>query len=66
MDIEDDFIHSRRRNRLSAAKSADLVYVFSNLRLMTQFEAVHSSNTALPWTLQPGSDEEGSASDTER
>ena len=28
-----DFIHSKRRNRLTAARANDLVYCFSNLRL---------------------------------
>ena len=29
-----DFIHSKKRNRLSAEKCEELVYVFSNLRLL--------------------------------
>jgi hypothetical protein len=29
-----DFIHSKRRNRLTAKRSSDLVYVFSNLRML--------------------------------
>jgi hypothetical protein len=28
-----DFIHSKRRNRLTSSKAKDLVYVFSNTRL---------------------------------
>jgi len=29
-----DFIHSKRRNKLSARQAADLVHVFSNLRVL--------------------------------
>lgn len=29
-----DFIHSKKRNRLTPNRAADLVYVFTNLRLM--------------------------------
>lgn len=31
------FIHSRLRNRLTAERAADLVYVFSNLRVLKKF-----------------------------
>lgn len=34
-----DFIHSKRRNRLSAERSSDLVYVFSNLRLLDKIQS---------------------------
>jgi hypothetical protein len=34
-----DFIHSKRRNRLSAERSSDLVYVFSNLRLLDKLQS---------------------------
>jgi hypothetical protein len=35
-----DFIHSRRRNRLTPERANDLVYVFSNLRLLDEIEDI--------------------------
>ena len=32
-----DFIHSKKRNKLTAQKANDSVFIFSNLRLMTKF-----------------------------
>ncbi len=32
-----DFIHSKKRNKLTAQRANDLVFVFSNLRLTTRF-----------------------------
>jgi hypothetical protein len=34
-----DCIHSKRRNRLSAERSSDLVHVFSNLRLLDKIQS---------------------------
>jgi hypothetical protein len=34
-----DFVHSKKRNKLSAEKSAELVYIFSNLRLLRKITA---------------------------
>jgi hypothetical protein len=35
-----DFIHNKRRNRLTPERANDLVFVFSNLRLLDKVEAV--------------------------
>ena len=32
-----DFIHSKKRNRLTAQRASDLVYVFTNLRMVKKF-----------------------------
>ena len=34
-----DFVHSKKWNKLSAEKSAELVYIFSNLRLLRKITA---------------------------
>jgi len=34
-----DFIHNRRRNRLTAARARDLVYVFTNGRLVDKISS---------------------------
>ena len=34
-----DFVHSKKRNKLSAEKSAELVYIFSNLHLLRKIAA---------------------------
>ena len=33
-----DFIHSKKRNKLTPQRANDLVFVFSNLRLMAKFK----------------------------
>lgn len=35
-----DFIHSKKRNRLTAKRAADLVFVYSNRRLLDRLETV--------------------------
>lgn len=35
-----DYIHSRKRNRLTASKARDLVYVFTNGRLTKRLKSV--------------------------
>ena len=44
-----DFIHSKKRNRLTEAKARDLVYVHSNLRLLKCIEAVDYTETTVQW-----------------
>ena len=44
-----DFIHSKKRNKLSATKAADLVYVFSNLRLLRKLNAADSTEVFYAW-----------------
>jgi len=35
-----DFIHNRKRNRLTEAKARDLVYVYSNLKLLQKLRSL--------------------------
>jgi len=44
-----DFIHNKKRNRLTEAKARDLVYVHSNLRLLKHIEAVDYTETTVQW-----------------
>jgi len=45
-----DFIHNKKRNRLTEAKARDLVYVIhSNLRLLKHIEAVDYTETTVQW-----------------
>jgi len=55
-----DFIHSKKRNRLTEDRARDLVYVHSNLRLV-QVEAVDYTETNIQWeewTVADSSDDE--------
>lgn len=49
------FIHSKSRNRLSPSRARDLVYVFSNLRLLKKMEDVEYEEAFPEWD---SSDEE--------
>ena len=55
-----DFIHTKKRNKLSVAKAQDLVYVFSNLRLIRKLTAAGSTELFYAWA-----DVESSAKETE-
>jgi len=44
-----DFIHNKKRNRLTEAKARDLVYVHSNLRLLKHIDAVDYTETTVQW-----------------
>jgi hypothetical protein len=44
-----DFIHSKKRNRLTEDRARDLVYVHSNLRLVQQVKAVDYTETNIQW-----------------
>ena len=43
------FIHSVKRNRLGAAKAEDLVYVHSNLRLLSHVEPEYKKGPSRMW-----------------
>ena len=51
------FIHSKRRNKLAPERAADLVYVFSNARVV---RSSGMPEQAIPWTAPS---EDGSDSD---
>jgi len=44
-----DFIHNKKRNRLTEQRARDLVSTHSNLRLMKQIEAVDYVETTVEW-----------------
>lgn len=45
-----DFIHNKRRNRLSSQVAESLVYVHSNLRLLHKVQAVDYEESFVPWS----------------
>ncbi|XP_059066852.1 uncharacterized protein LOC131035275 [Cryptomeria japonica] len=47
------FIHSVKRNRLGAKKAEDLVYVHSNLRLLSHKDPEYSEGVTRNWDLAP-------------
>ena len=44
------FIHSARRNRLTPARANDLVYVFSNLRLVNRIQDLDYQQAVDEWS----------------
>lgn len=44
-----DFIHSKKRNKLTDARARDLVYVHSNLRLVDKISAVDYTEATVEW-----------------
>lgn len=53
-----DFIHSARRNRLTPARANDLVYVFSNLRLVNRIQDLDYQQAVVEWSDDSNSDNE--------
>ena len=47
-----DFIHSKKRNRLSAEKCGELVYVFSNLRLLRKANSADAKELFYAWVKE--------------
>ena len=60
-----DFIHSKKRNRLTVteAKARDLVYVYSNLWLLKCIKAVDYTETTVQWEEWAVDSEEDSDDD---
>lgn len=48
-----EFIHNKRPNRLGAKKASDLVFVFSNLRLLDKVEDFDYEERFVPWCTDP-------------
>ena len=44
-----EFIHSKKRNKLTDARARDLVYVHSNLRLVDKISAVDYTEATVEW-----------------
>ena len=49
------FIHSVKRNRLAARKAEDLVYIHSNLRLLSRNEPDYKKGPSMLWDVAPKS-----------
>ena len=60
-----DFIHSKKRNRLTEAKARDLVYVHSNLRLLDKISDVNFTDTTVQWEQWAIADSESEAEEDE-
>lgn len=52
------FIHSKARNRLQPSRARDLVYVFSNLRLLEQMDDAEYEEEYIEWDSSDDDDEE--------
>ena len=44
-----EFLHSKKRNRLEPSRANDLVYVFSNLRLINRVRSVEYDEEYPEW-----------------
>ena len=44
-----DFIHNKKRNRLTEARAKDLIYVHSNLKLLQKITAVDYTEATIEW-----------------
>ncbi len=53
-----DFIHSKRRNRLTPQRADDLVYVFSSLRVRDRVQAVDYKANVVAWQQESSSGDE--------
>ncbi|KAL2926313.1 Zinc finger BED domain-containing protein 1 [Bienertia sinuspersici] len=47
------FVHSIKRNRLNSLKAAKLVFIHSNIRLLSRFTASYKQGPHRKWTLNP-------------
>ena len=53
-----DFIHNKRRNRLTEERARDLVYVHSNLTLLQKIEATDYVEANVQWEESAVADSE--------
>jgi hypothetical protein len=53
-----EFIHSKKRNRLSSNKASDLVYVYCNLRLLDKIEDLEYEEAFVAWSSEEEEEEE--------
>lgn len=58
-----DFIHNKRRNRLSSKRANDLVYVFSNLRLVERMKSANYVEEFPEWCSANVADADGVETD---
>ena len=55
-----DFIHNRKRNRLTEARARDLVYVHSNLKLLQKLQSLDYQEAIIEWERWAVSDSDSS------
>jgi len=55
-----DFIHNKKRNRLTEARARDLVYVHSNLKLLHKMQSLDYQEANVEWVRWAVSDSESS------
>jgi len=55
-----DFIHNRKRNRLTEARARDLVYVHSNLKLLQKLQSLDYQESNVERELWAVSDSDSS------
>jgi len=55
-----DFIHNRKRNRLTEARGRDLVYVHSNLKLLQKLQSLDYQKANVDWERWAVSDSDSS------
>ena len=55
-----DFIHNRKRNRLTEARARDLVYVHSNLKLLQKLRSLDYQEANIEWERWVVSDSDSS------
>ena len=49
-----DFIHNKERNKLSPAKAEEIVYIFSNLRLLRRVTEANATELPYEWQSEGG------------
>ena len=52
-----DYIHNKKRNRLGAAKAKQLVFVFSNRRLLKKVQAIDYEEQCWSWAEEEEEEE---------
>ena len=55
-----DFIHNRKRNRLTEARARDLVYFHSNLKLLQKLQSLDYQEANVEWERWTVSDSDSS------
>ena len=55
-----DFIHNRKRNRLTEARARDFVYVHSNLKLLQKLQSLDYQEANVEWGRWVVSDSDSS------
>jgi hypothetical protein len=60
-----DYIHSKKRNKLAPARARDLVYVFSNQRLLRKLNSGTHQEEFVRWDSESEQEEDAADDDEE-